>query len=397
MFNYNQQYITKSDIRHVVKSLKSNYITKGPYLKKFENKIKFFFRSKYCTVTSNATSSFFIISKVLGWKKKDNIILSPMTFVASANSVVDSGATPIFVDIKDEDQNLDPYLVEQKIIEFKKKRKKINAVIVTDYAGTPADWKKFNSLKKKYKFILINDNCHGIGSRYFDSFSYAANYADIVIHSYHAVKTITSAEGGAILTNNKNIYLESNKIREHGFFKIKSNEPWESELSSPGFNARLSELNCALGISQLNRLKKIVNLRKKFAVVYSEIFSKFEFIKIKKIKSLKESSNHLFNIRIDYKKLKIKKRDLHMILNKKFGINLQVHYVPTYKFNLFKKFVNFKNINKIFLNTENYYKQTFSIPLHLGLNKKDLFYIAKSIINSIKILKHAKKENINFN
>ncbi len=221
MIFYNKQNITKNDINYVVKSLKSNFITKGPILKKFEKKISKSFKSKYCVVTSNATSSFYIVSKVLNWSEKDNIILSPMTFVAAANSIISSRAKPIFVDICDKDQNLDADLVEKKIKEFKKKNKKISTIIVTDYAGTPANWKKFYNLKKKYKVNLINDNCHAIGSKYNGDVGYAVKYADIAIHSYHAVKNITSGEGGSILTNNKKIFIKSKEIREHGFYKKK--------------------------------------------------------------------------------------------------------------------------------------------------------------------------------
>ena len=143
MFFYNRQNITKTDIDYVKKSLKSNNITKGEFLNKFENQICKTFKSKYSLVTCNATSSFQIISKVLNWNKNSNIIVSPLTFVAGANSIKASGANPIFVDIKHKDQNLDPILVEKKIKSLKKRKKKIDAIIVTDYGGVPAKGKCF--------------------------------------------------------------------------------------------------------------------------------------------------------------------------------------------------------------------------------------------------------------
>ena len=237
MFYYNKHQITKSDIANVSKSLKSELITKGPFLKKFEEKICEKFKSKYSLVTSNATSSFYIISKVLNWGAKDNIIISPMTFVAAANSVVSARAKPIFLDISEKDKILDPTLVEKKIKEFKKRKKKISAIIVTDYAGTPADWKKFKKIKKKYGITLINDNCHAIGSEYYNDIGYATKYADIVIHSYHPVKNITSGEGGSILTNNKKIYNNCLIIREHGFYRKKKHNSWEREISKSGYNS----------------------------------------------------------------------------------------------------------------------------------------------------------------
>ena len=391
MIFYNRQYITKSDIKNVTKSLSSNYITKGPFQNKFEKRLCKVFKSKYCLVTSNATSSFYIIAKILKWRKGNNIIVSPLNFVAAANSIVSTGARPIFVDIKDSDQNLDPILVENKIKELKKKKKKVNAIIVTDYAGTPADWKKFYEIKKKYKLILINDNCHAIGSKYYNEIGYAVKYADIVIHSYHAVKNITSGEGGSILTNNKEIYFQSKKIREHGFYNIKSKKKWERQILNTGFNSRLSELNCALGYSQLKRLKSIINKRVKIAKFYDNFFKNYSYINIRKTQSFIKSSFHLYNLRINFKLNRIDKIKFYKILSEKFGIILQVHYIPTYKFHLFKKYVNKKKIKNDFPNTENYYEQTFSIPLYLGLNKKKLMYICRSIINTIIIPKNGKK------
>ena len=148
MFFYNLHNINKNDIEYVKKSLKSSNITKGEFLKKFESQLCKTFRSKYSLVTTNATSSFYIISKVLNWGKNSNIIVSPLTFVAGANSIIAAGSKPIFVDVKNNDQNLDPILVEKTIRNLKKKKKKIDAIIVTDYGGLPADWKKFYQIKK---------------------------------------------------------------------------------------------------------------------------------------------------------------------------------------------------------------------------------------------------------
>mgnify|MGYP001289511985 CR=1 FL=1 len=387
MLSYNKHFITKADIKNVSKSLKSNLITKGSFLKKFEKKISTCFKSKYCVVTSNATSSFFIISKVLNWGKKDNIIISPMTFVAAANSVVSSNANLIFLDISKKDQIIDPDLVEKKIIELKKKKKKISAIIVTDYAGTPADWKKFYKLKKKYRLTLINDNCHAIGSKYYNDIGYASKYADIVIHSYHPVKNITSGEGGSILTNNKKIYNDCLIIREHGFFKKKNHKIWERDIYISGYNSRLSELNCALGYSQLTRIKKIIQERQKIAFYYNKYFSDHKFIKIMKLNSYAKSSYHLYYLMIDFKNLKINKSKFFHYLKKKYKIILQVHYVPTYKFKLFKKFVKKTDVIKKFPNTEKYYEETFSIPLYIDLSKKKILYICRAIEKTILALK----------
>ncbi len=387
MFYYNKHQITKSDITNVSKSLKSELITKGPFLKKFEEKICEKFKSKYSLVTSNATSSFYIISKVLNWGANDNIIISPMTFVAAANSVVSARAKPIFLDISEKDKILDPTLVEKKIKEFKKRKKKISAIIVTDYAGTPADWKKFKKIKKKYGITLINDNCHAIGSEYYNDIGYATKYADIVIHSYHPVKNITSGEGGSILTNNKKIYNNCLIIREHGFYRKKNHNSWEREISKSGYNSRLSELNCALGYSQLSRLREIVLKRQKMAFLYDDYFNNHKFIKIMKLNFYAKSSYHLYCLTLDFKLLKINKSKFFNYIKKNFGIILQVHYIPTYRFNLFRKFVKKKDIKKNFYNTEKYYNETFSIPLYLDLSKKNISYVCNAIEKTLAFMR----------
>lgn len=382
MYFYNKHKISKNDIINVVKSLKSKNITKGNYLSNFEKKLKIYFGSKYSLAFSNGTSALFAIARSLEWNSDNNILLSPMTFVAGANAVSSVNANLFFVDI-DKNGNLDPLKAEKKIIELKKKNKKISAIIVTDYGGNPADWKKFFELKKKYKFILINDNCHSLGSKLDGDSKYAIKYADLVVQSFHAVKNITTAEGGAILTNSQKIYIKLKSTREHGFFQKKKNFlPWSYNLNKYGYNFRLSDLNCALGVSQFQNLEKFIKKRNKLAKIYNSIFRDNDKLIIPKILQNNFCSYHLYPLRFKWNKIKITKRNFYETLKNKYGISLQIHYKPTYKFNLYKKFV--KNARKEFPNTENFYNEVFSIPLYVDLKYKDLKYIGKSINTLIK-------------
>ncbi len=204
IINYGKQTIENSDIQSVLKTLKSGYLTQGPKVQEFEKLLNKKFGSKYSAVVSNGTAALFIVAKALGWKKKDVIITSPITFLASANCIESTGAKVDFVDINDNDFTIDIHHLETKL----KYNKKIKAIVAVDYAGHPCDWKLLRRLADKYKIKLINDNCHAIGSKYFDNFKYAIKYADIVTHSYHAVKSITTGEGGAILTNQKKFTIE---------------------------------------------------------------------------------------------------------------------------------------------------------------------------------------------
>lgn len=380
-YNYNKQFVTADDIKNVVNVLKSERITQGHLVKSFENEIKNYFGSKYALTTSNATSAFTILSQALKWSQKDYIILSPITFVSAANSVLKSGANPVFVDTLSTDQNLDPDLVEKKIRFLKRKRKKVRAVIITDYAGNPADWKKFKKIKIKYNLDLINDNCHALGATYYNSTKYAIKYSDYVVQSYHAVKNITTAEGGSILTNKKSIFDKLKILREHGFLKNDEKNPFRYNIKEAGFNFRLSDLNCALGSSQIKRLNYISQQRDNLARIYDKIFKTNNNIIIPKRFQEKKSAYHLYNIRIKFKNLRITKNRFYKILKNKYKINLQVHYTPTYKFDVFKKFVVNQNS---FENCEKYFKETFSLPLYLQLKKNDIIYIANKILKLVK-------------
>lgn len=380
MYFYNKHNISKNDINEVVSALKSSTITKGKYLNLFENKLKRYFNSKYALVFTNATMALFSISKCLQWSKNDYIILSPITFVAGANAVLNEDSNPVFVDI-DKYSNLDPILTENKIIELKKKKKKVKAIIVTDYGGNPANWKEFYKLKRKYNILLINDNCHALGSSIDNYKNYAVKYADIVVQSFHAVKNITTAEGGALMFNKKSLNEKFKSIREHGFLTNKKN-PWSYEINFVGYNARLSELNCALGVSQMKRLNFFVKKRNKIAQYYNKKFAKVDNLKIPEIPKNNFCSYHLYPLRFDWKKIGISKSKFYIILKERYGINLQIHYKPIYKFKHLKSKVKVKLSE--FKNTEKFYKEVFSIPLYVGLKLKNLNYISNSIIKTLK-------------
>jgi len=329
--------------------------------------------SKYSIATSNASSAFDIVISSLKFNKNDIAILSANTFCACANSLVKFKKNFLFCDIKQNEPNLDPIKLEKEIINQKRKGKKVKLVIVTDYAGIPADWKQFKNLKQKYKFILINDNCHALGSAYFGDKKYASKYSDIVIQSFHAVKNITTGEGGAIITNHKKFYEKFKILREHGF---KKQNYWKYEIEEVGFNSRLSEMQCALGVSQLKKIDKFLIKRKNITNYYNNYFKKFNLIQTPIIEKNKISANHLYFLRINFKKLKIKK-DIFIEELQKKKIFLQVHYTPTYRFKKYRS--NFKRIN--FKNTENFFKETVSIPIYYELKKKDLKFICNQILN----------------
>jgi len=378
MISYSKQYIDKKDIIAVNSVLTGDFITQGKKILEFENSLKKYFGSKYCLVLSNATIALYLLAKALGWKKNDIVICSPNSFLSASNATLISGAKPYFVDIESNTGNLDINVLQKKITELKKKKLKIKAIIVTDFGGMPSDWSVLKKIGEKNKITLINDNCHAMGAKYNNSKQYAAKYSDYVIHSYHAAKNITTGEGGSILSNHKSVIDKIKLLRTHGVIKTPKKFPWYYEMHQLGYNARITDFQCALGISQLKKLDKIVKRKKEIAQIYNHNFSKIKNLKIPPVFKNKVSAFHLYPLRINFTKLKISKTFFFNLLKKK-GINLQVHYIPIYKQPYYKKLFKFQD--KDFKQTEDFYSSEVSLPLYYLLKKKQIMHVVKQIKN----------------
>lgn len=374
MLNYGKQNINQNDIKSIKKTLKSNFLTQGPKVEEFENLINKKFKSKYCSVVSSGTAALHLSTQILNFKKGDSVVVTPITFVASANSVLYQNARPEFVDINLENFNLDLNKLEAKL----KKNKKIKGVIATDYGGNPCNWKELRYIADLYDVSLINDNCHAIGSKHNGDIGYAVKYADIVCHSYHAVKNFTTGEGGAILTNNLNFAKKAKLLRNHGIesFSSKDNSNPRTMLDL-GYNYRLADILCSLGISQLSRLNKFIKKRNEIAKLYRRSFANMEDITLQNIDQKDFSSYHLFSVLINFKNLKKTRKELFNYFFKN-NIKLQIHYLPIYKHVYYKK--NFKIDKKNFPNTEQFYKQQVSLPIYYDLKISE----AKKVIDKIK-------------
>ena len=243
--NYGKQHIEQSDISKVISALKSDKITQGKFVSKFEQNLKKKFKSKYCLSVSNGTAALYLSIKSLNLSKNSKIVCSTNTFFSSVYTVIMNDLIPDLCDIELKTYNIDLNKLEDKI----KKDKNIKAVISVDFAGHPCDWKSLNFLKKKYNISLINDNCHAVGARIHGDLGYACKYADLVTHSYHPVKNITSAEGGMICTNNEELAKRIRSLRSHGIVRGGS-IPWYPKQAEIGYNYRMTEPQAALGRSQ---------------------------------------------------------------------------------------------------------------------------------------------------
>jgi len=373
VINYGKQFIDTADIKAVVKVLNSSWLTQGPEVRKFENKLNIFFGSKYSCVVSNGTAALHLAGLALGWKKGDIVLTSALTFLASANCILYSGAKPELIDINESNYNIDINKLEKKL---KKISKKVVAIVATDYAGYPCDWVKLKKIAADYKIKLINDNCHAIGAKINKNRKYASKYADIVTQSFHPVKHITTGEGGAILSNDKKIIEKVKILRSHGVIKKKSFDPWYYEMRKLGYNYRLSDLQCALGISQLKKINKFINRRREIAALYNKAFSNDLRFIVPSIEKNYTHSYHLYPLQIKFNNLKITKQYLFKKMLKE-KINLQVHYIPLHMQPYYKKNCNFKIGD--FATVEKFYKQEVSLPIYYSLKNKEINKVVKYI------------------
>ena len=388
-YYYGRQYISDDDIQAVIEVLKSDFITQGPKVQEFENELSKFFGSKFAASVANGTAGLHLIALALGWGKGDIIITSPITFLASANCAIYAGANVDFVDIDENTYTINPNKLEDKIKSYLLKNKKIKAVVAVDYAGHPCDWDALKTLKEKYNFQLVNDFCHALGAEYKNDFHYAVKYADVVNLSFHPVKHITTGEGGAVLTDNEEINKKIKILRTHGITKDesileKNDGPWYYEMHEVGYNYRITDFQCALGISQLKKLNKFLEQRRNIANYYNNYFKEDERFITPFVESNVKHAYHLYPLQIKFDELKFDKKEYYFRLKEK-GVVFQVHYIPVHLQPFFRKNFGFKKGD--FPISENFYQRELSLPIYTSLIEDDLTIISNAIVTILNELK----------
>ena len=371
VINYGGQAISKKDISLVSKSLKKDLITTGPFVKKFESSLEKYLNSKYVTVCNSGTAALHLAFISLGIKRGDVVLMPTITFQSCYNMLKEREANVFLVDIDAKSGQITPEEILKCIKQ--NKIKKVKCIVTMYLGGYPRRVKDFYKLKKKLKCFLVEDACHAFGATYrVVNKIYkigSCQHSDIACFSFHPLKTITTGEGGAVSTNIRSISRKTKIYRTHGLEILKH---WNYVSHGIGYNYRLSDINCALGLSQLKNIKDILTKRKKIFYKYKDFFLKISNITNKKIEFLlpESKTNPSYNLFV----LKLEKNfNIHKVIEHflKKSIRLQIHYKPIYKFN------NFKKINKKmeFLNSEKYYNCAISIPIHPSLTNKEFKYV----------------------
>ena len=388
-YPYARPYIRKSDKIAIERVLSSQYLTDGNELVKFEKNLKKKTNSNYTLACNSGTAALHLIYKSIGLSNSHIVLTSPLTFIATANAAKMCGAKVIFCDVDQNTGLMTADLIEKSIL---KNKRKIKVITVVHLGGRVCNMQAIYKIAKKYGCLLIEDACHAIGANYKGikgkdreigscKFSLAASF------SFHAIKNITSSEGGAVTTNNKDLYDKMKLYRSHNLEKnlnkIKGlpekNALWYYQAKDIGWNYRLNEISSALGNSQLNYLKSNLLKREKLVSYYIEFLKGIELISLPKLEKNKFCHAwHLYSVQINFKKLK-KTRGQLMKELLKYGIGSQVHYIPLFLQPIYmeKQYNNFKN-------TINYYSQTLSLPLYVQLKKSDIVYISDKLRKLMK-------------
>ena len=373
---YGRQCINNQDIKLVSKALKEDFITTGNYVKKFENKISKFFKVKYSLSCSSGTSALHLALIAIDLKKNDVIIMPAINFIAVYNMAKFMNARIFLADVDPKTGQMTPQTLFSCI--RNNKLKKIKAIVTMYLGGYPENVIEFYKIKKKFNCYLIEDACHALGAQYIykkkNIFIGSCKHSDIATFSMHPVKSITSGEGGVLTTNNKKIYEKVKLFRSHGLRKDKNH--WNYEIIYNGFNYRLSDINCALALSQLQKLKKFIFLRKEKFMLYKQKLSDLKFyLDTPNYNKDIRPSYHLFLINLNLKNISFKKNILFKEMLKK-KIIVQFHYKPIFSF---KKIYQSKSVKNNYIGALKYYKSTLSIPIFSSLTDKQQNYILKTI------------------
>ena len=380
MIPYGKQEINNEDIESIIKVLKSDYLTQGPIVPKFEESISEYCGSKYSVAVTSATAALHLSCIALDLKKGDYLWTSPISFVASANCARYCGANVDFVDIDPLTYNLDPKLLEEKLIKAEKNNVLPKIVVPVHLCGHSADMQEIYALSKRFKFKIIEDASHAIGGRYKGYPVGSCKYSDITIFSFHPVKIITTGEGGIATTNNIDLAKKIYKLRSHGITRDKnemindSHGEWYYEQQVLGYNYRMTDIQASLGISQLKRISAFIFKREKIAKKYNKEFEGLP-IKVPEQNSYVSSSRHLYVIRVDNKNSKYNHSELFSQL-RKMQIYVNIHYIPIHLQPYYKK-LGFSYGD--FPNAEEYYQEALSLPIYTTLKDEEQNYIIESI------------------
>lgn len=395
MIPYGKHYLDEDDITSVVEVLRNGWLTQGPKIKELEVEVSNYVGSKYAVAVSSGTAALHLACLAIDVGVDSNVVTSTNTFVASANCVRYVGGTPIFCDINPQTLNLDINCFE----DLSENVPNIKAVIPVHFGGLPCDMETISKISEKNGIKIIEDASHAFGATYENGRRVGnCQYSDMTVFSLHPVKGITAGEGGIITTNSEEIYNRLQLLRSHGICKgnfdlpgvsepgddlIYQDEaiedgllnPWYYEMQSLGFNYRITDIQCALVLSQLKKIDKFIERRREIVKLYDEQLDGLENISCTQMASRDQSSNHIYVVRINFSKIGKKRGQVMRQLFDK-GVGTQVHYIPVTRQPYYNK-LGYKSQD--YPNSEEYYSEALTIPVYYELSNKQVEQVAQSL------------------
>lgn len=378
---YGRQNITDADVKAVEDVLRSDYLTQGPVVPRFEQQVAKYCGAKYGLAVSSATGALHIACLALGVGPEDVVWTSPISFVASANCARYCGARVEFVDVDSATYNMSVPALEEKLISAEKAGKLPKVVIPVHLCGQSCDMEAIHKLSIKYGFKIIEDASHAIGGRYKGDPVGSCRFSTITVFSFHPVKIITTAEGGMIMTNDLELSKLMARLRSHGITRDASemthepDGPWYYQQLELGFNYRMTELQAALGLSQLSRLDEFVETRHEIVKQYDALFQDYPVTTPWQHPDC-HSAFHLYVIRPRFGEMKTNHRELFDKMRTR-GIGVNLHYIPIYRQPYYSK-EGYKTEN--FPNAESYYREAISLPIYPGLEPVTIKEIVTTLV-----------------
>ena len=371
---YGRQCIEQDDIDAVVETLKSPLITCGPRVEELERKLCGITGAKYAVVVANGTAALHLAALAAGFQEGDEVIVSSITFAASANCVLYCGAKPIFADIRPDTYNIDPEAVRKLITP------RTRGVVAVDFTGQSVEHDALREICREHDLVYIEDAAHAIGTKY--KGESIGSIADMTCFSFHPVKTVTGGEGGAITTNDEELYRRLMRVRTHGITRNMeemvhpSDAKWYNEQVELGYNYRMTDFQAALLLSQLGKLSKFAARRKEIVEKYDRAFSQMPELVVQREIPESDTVRHLYILRLNLDRLKCDRRQFFDAL---YAENTcpQVHYLPVYRHSYYEKLGYEKGICP---NAEKYYEEVMSIPLYYSLTDGDV----EDVITAVK-------------
>jgi UDP-4-amino-4,6-dideoxy-N-acetyl-beta-L-altrosamine transaminase len=372
---YGHQQIDEEDINAVVEVLRSDWITTGPKVVEFEEAFAAYVHAKYAVSFSSGTAALHGAAFTAGLGSGDEAITTPMTFCATANCVLYQGATPVFVDICADTLNIDPNEVQRRITS------KTKAILPVDYAGHPTDLDEILDLAEHHGLVVIEDACHALGAEY--KTRYIGSISHMTVFSFHPVKHITTGEGGMVTTNNAEFARRLRIFRNHGIDSDPRQRQvegqWHYEMVALGYNYRLTDIGCALGLSQLKRLPENVARRREIASLYTEAFNAIPTITTPAVRPDVNPAWHLYPLRLDLKNLRVGRAEIfHGLRDAGLGVN--VHYIPVHFQPYYRNRFDFTA--REFPIAETAYDSLISLPIFHGMTDRN----AQEVISTVQTI-----------